>query len=93
MKLSETRQRELALRLAQGVIKATSCGFEVTRQGYSHWAISHEQKDEIRMCAKFLAEQLAGETGAARGHEEEKMKVDFQSTNRWLKKVFEEHEL
>tara|TARA_R110000787_G_scaffold276634_2_gene385610 strand:+ start:361 stop:552 length:192 start_codon:yes stop_codon:yes gene_type:complete len=61
MKLSETQQRELALRLAQGVIKATSCGFEVTRQGYSHWAIDHEQKDEIRMCALFLAEMLKGD--------------------------------
>ena len=61
MKLSETQQRELALRLAQGVIKATSCGFEVTRRGYSHWAIDHEQKDEIRMCALFLAEMLEGD--------------------------------
>jgi|TARA_R110002051_G_scaffold109851_1_gene182530 phage head maturation protease len=61
MKLSETQQRELALRLAQGVIDATSCGFELTRQGYSHWAISHDQKDEIRMCALFLAEILGGE--------------------------------
>ena len=61
MKLSETQQRELSLRLAQGVIKATSCGFEVTRQGYSHWAISHEQKDDIRMCALFLAEMLEGD--------------------------------
>ena len=62
MELSETQQRELSLRLAQGVIKATSCGFEVTRQGYSHWAIDHEQKDEIRMCALFLAEILGEET-------------------------------
>ena len=61
MELSETQQRELSLRLAQGVIKATSCGFEVTRQGYAHWAISHEQKDEIRMCALFLAEMLEGD--------------------------------
>jgi len=61
MELSETQQRELALRLAQGVIDATSCGFEVTRQGYSHWAISHEQKDELRMRALFLAEMLKGD--------------------------------
>jgi len=61
MELSETQQRELALRLAQGVIDATSSGFEVTRQGYSHWAISHDQKDELRMCALFLAEMLKGD--------------------------------
>jgi phage head maturation protease len=61
MKLSEEQQRDLALRLAQGVIDATSCGFEVTRDCQTHWAISHDQKDEIRMSALFLAEMLEGD--------------------------------
>jgi len=61
MKLSETQQRELSLRLAQGVIDATSSGFELTRGGFAHWGISHKQKDELRMCALFLAEMLKGD--------------------------------
>ena len=59
MKLSETQQRELALRLAQGVIDATSSGFEVTRDCRAFWAISHKQRDEIRMCALLLVESCA----------------------------------
>jgi hypothetical protein len=61
MELSETQQRELSLRLAQGVIDATTTGFEVTRGGFAHWTISHKQKNEITMCALFLAEMLEGD--------------------------------
>ena len=61
MELSETQQRELALRLAQGVIDATSNGVEVTRDFHTLWAITNRERDEIRMCALFLAEMLEGD--------------------------------
>jgi hypothetical protein len=61
MELSETQQRELARRLAQGVIDATSNGVEVTRDFHALWAITNRERDEIRMCALFLAEMLEGD--------------------------------
>ena len=58
MELTESQQLELGLRLALQALEATGNGFDVKREGYYYWAISSRQRDELRMCAFFLAEAL-----------------------------------